>query len=88
MQYFLDTSAVVKLCHQEMGSDLAIMVLVHDRKIGNIGRGLLNTFHRWLNTESEITAVIEKINGRPDRPSIMLYIAVGPQGQVEHAFAS
>jgi hypothetical protein len=41
-----------------------------------------------VNTQSEITAVIEKINGRPDRPSIMLYIAVVPQGQVEHAFAS
>jgi len=67
---------------------LAIMVLAHDRKIGYIGRGLLNTFHRWLNTQSEIAAVIEKINGRPDRPSIMLYIAVVPQGQVEHAFAS
>ncbi len=67
---------------------LAIMVLANDRKIGYVGRGLLNTFHRWLNTESEITAVIEKINGRPDRPSIMLYIAVVPQGQVEHAFAS
>jgi hypothetical protein len=32
---------------------------------------------------------LRKINGRPDRPSIMLYVAVVPQGQpIDHAFAS
>jgi hypothetical protein len=66
----------------------AIAVLVDGTKIGFIGRGLLNTFHRWLNNRSEITAVIEKMNGRPERPSIILFIAAVPQRQLEHAVAS
>jgi hypothetical protein len=66
----------------------AIAVLVAGTKIGFIGRGVLDAFHRWLSNGSEISAVIEKMNGRPDRPSIMLYIAVVPQRQVAHALAS
>ncbi|OGW29250.1 MAG: hypothetical protein A2X56_14285, partial [Nitrospirae bacterium GWC2_57_13] len=66
----------------------AIMVLVKGKKVGYIGRGLLPALHRWLDNKSEITAVIEKINGRPERPSIMLFIAVVPQRQSEHALAS
>ena len=67
---------------------LAIVVLIDGKKIGYIGRGLLVAFHRWLNDKSEITAVIEKINGRSDRPSIMIYVSVVPQGQAVHALAS
>jgi hypothetical protein len=67
---------------------LAIAVLANGTKIGYVGRGLLDAFHRWLNNQREITAVIEKINGRPDRPSIMIYVSVVPQGQAVHALAS
>jgi hypothetical protein len=88
MQLSVGISATLQKEPNNPYDSQAIAVIVNGTKIGYIGRGLLNTFHRWLNTESEITAVIEKINGRPDRPSIMLYIAVVPQGQVEHAFAS
>lgn len=66
----------------------AIMVLINGKKVGYIGPGLLNALHRWLHNRSEISAVIEKMNGRPERPSIMLYISVVPERLVEHAFAS
>jgi hypothetical protein len=67
---------------------LAIMVLVKGIKIGYIGRGLLRTFHQWLKNESEITAIIEKMNGRPERPSVMLFISVVPQKHLEHAMTT
>jgi len=67
---------------------LAIAVLINGTKIGYIGRGLLEAVHRWLRNKNEINAVIEKINGRPDRPSIIIYVAVVPQGRFEHAMAS
>ncbi len=63
----------------------AIMVIVNGKKIGYIGRGLLDAFHRWLNNRSQITAVIEKMNGRPDRPSIMLFVSVVPERKLVHA---
>jgi hypothetical protein len=66
----------------------AITVLINGKKIGYIGRGLLDAFHRWLDNKSEITAIVEKMNGRPDRPSIMIYVAVVPAEQIEHALAS
>lgn len=62
----------------------AIMVFVNGKKIGYIGRGLLNAFHRWLSKKSRISAVVEKMNGRPERPIIMLFIAVVPERQIEH----
>jgi hypothetical protein len=66
----------------------AIMVLIDGKKVGYIGRGLLDAVHRWMNNRCAITAVIEKMNGRPDRPSIMLFIAIVPQLQAEHALVS
>ncbi len=66
----------------------AIKVLVNGAKIGYLGRGVLSAFHRWLDSGSSITMVIEKMNGRPERPSIMLFVSVVPQRQAEHALAS
>lgn len=54
---------------------LAIMVTLNNAKIGYIGRGQLPAFHRWLN-DDKVTAIIEKINGSQNRPSIMLFITV------------
>jgi hypothetical protein len=66
----------------------AIMVTINGKKVGFIGRGVLAAFHRWMNSGCEITAVIEKMNGRPERPSIMLFVSIVPQRLVAHAVAS
>jgi hypothetical protein len=54
---------------------MAIKVTFDGHKIGYIGRGQLVAFHKWLNND-QITAVVEKSNGRTDRPSIMLFVTV------------
>jgi len=53
----------------------AIRVIHNGINIGYIGRGQLDSFHRWLRND-QISATIEKINGRPDRPSIVLFVRV------------
>lgn len=56
--------------------NLAIRVVSEDKKIGNINRALLPAFHQWLQTQRQIQATIERINGQENRPIIYLFIQV------------
>ncbi|MBN4079302.1 HIRAN domain-containing protein [Beggiatoa alba] len=55
----------------------AIKIMLNKKKIGYVNRGQLPAFHRWIN-DSNISAVIERSNGRPDRPLIYLFVKVLP----------
>jgi len=87
MQLAVDMNATLQPEPGNAYDPQAIVVLINGKKVGYVGRGLLDTFHRWLNSRSSITAVIEKMNGRPERPSIMLFVAVVPQRHLEPALA-
>lgn len=54
----------------------AIAILYRDKRIGYVPRGLASTFRGWLNNGYEITATIERINGKPERPLIYLFVKV------------
>ncbi|MCF6337368.1 MAG: HIRAN domain-containing protein [Gammaproteobacteria bacterium] len=55
----------------------AIKIMLNKKKIGYVNRGQLPAFRRWIN-DSNISAVIERSNGRPDRPLIYLFVKVLP----------
>lgn len=53
----------IKICHE---GDI----------IGHIKRGQTEAFSGWIDKNCNIKAVIEKINGIPDRPNVLLYVWV------------
>jgi len=55
----------------------AIKIMLNKKKIGYVNRGQLPAFHRWI-SDSSISAVIERSNGRSDRPLIYLFVKVLP----------
>ncbi|MFC1566908.1 hypothetical protein ACFL4A_03600 [bacterium] len=55
---------------------LAVKAMLNNEKIGNINRVQNKAFRRWIHKHKKISAQIEKINGTPERPSIILFIKV------------
>lgn len=53
----------------------AIAVHVRGKKIGHVPRPLLDSFHKWLERH-QVTATVERINGKVDRPLIYLFVKV------------
>ncbi len=51
----------------------AIKVMLDKVHIGYINRGQLKAFHKWLE-HGDVSACVERINGRDDRPLIYLYV--------------
>lgn len=57
--------------------DQAIAVCHDQGPIGYVGRPHLSAMHRWLHT-ARIEAEIERINGKPERPLVYLFVRVRP----------
>lgn len=53
----------------------AIAILHKGTRIGYVNRALRGVFQHWLNL-GKITARIERINGKPERPLVYLYVSV------------
>lgn len=53
----------------------AIKVMLGKNHIGYINRGQIDAFHDWL-AHNNISACVERINGREDRPLIYLYVQI------------
>lgn len=53
----------------------ALAVIHQGRKIGYVNRALRATFHRWLRLR-HVSATIEKLNGKSERPSVYVLISV------------
>ena len=49
----------------------AIKLAINGKKIGNVNRLMLSTFHRWLSTGT-VEAVIERIEGTAERPRVFV----------------
>lgn len=51
----------------------AVVFMVDGEKVGNLNRLQVATFRKWLTT-SNVTAVVERLNGRPDHPRLFLFV--------------
>ncbi len=55
----------------------AVQLIAGTQKIGNINRLQTAAFHSWLKNR-KMTAVVERLNGRPDKPRVHLFVRVEP----------
>jgi hypothetical protein len=55
----------------------AVALLAKNQTIGYINRLQTSAFHRWL-AERDVSAVLERLNGRPERPRAFAFIRVRP----------
>lgn len=54
----------------------AIRLLCEDRPLGYVNRGLNKQVGYWINQGYLLTAIIERINGTPEKPIVYLYVEV------------
>ncbi len=52
----------------------ALLVVCHGQKIGYVNRAFRETLHRWLK-QYRVSATIEKLNGKPERPLVYVRIS-------------
>ncbi len=55
----------------------AIMIKHNGDKIGYVCRPYKQAVHHWIKNSIPFTAVIERLNGKPERPLIYLFVRVG-----------
>lgn len=60
----------------------AVAILFKGAKIGNVNRLQAETFGVWAR-EERITAVVDRLNGRPDRPRLFLFVRIGERTPTE-----
>lgn len=53
----------------------AIKILSNGVKVGYVPKGQTDAFHHWIQNH-QLSAVVEKTNGRPERPVIMIFVKV------------
>ena len=53
----------------------ALLVICRGQKIGYANRAFKETLHRWLR-QYHVSAIIEKLNGKPERPLVYVLISV------------
>jgi HIRAN domain len=54
----------------------AISICYRKQHIGYISRAHTHAFHNWINQGYALEATIERINGKPERPLIYLFVKV------------
>jgi len=57
----------------------AISVLFDGKRSGYICRGLIDSFHKWIDRGFQISANIEKINGTAEYPIVYIFVNVTNQ---------
>lgn len=57
----------------------AVRFWIDGQTIGYVNRLQTGAFKLWLET-AMITAMVERINGKPDRPRVFLFVTVRPSG--------
>lgn len=58
----------------------AILAYHRGRPLGYVNRALRDVFHQWMERWA-ISAVIERLNGKPDRPLVFVRVQVSPGEQ-------
>lgn len=54
----------------------AIAIFYRGSKIGYVDRARATSFHLWLSKGLALNGTIERINGKPERPLVYIYVAV------------
>lgn len=62
----------------------AIQFLVEGQKVGNLNRLQTKAFGRWLN-DAVVTAVVERMNGRPGHPRAFVFVRIRPSAKAAAA---
>lgn len=62
----------------EITQEEAIRIIVNEKHIGYVNRGLLPTFLSWMDNNQIIDAWVEKINGTPGKPAVYIYVKISP----------
>ena len=57
----------------------AIRIDYKGEKIGYINRGIVETFHDWIDTKAKLYISIERVNGHPVRPIVYLFVKIKPK---------
>ena len=60
----------------EVTQEEAIRMMVGDKPLGYVNRGLIPTMLDWLNAKRIVGAWIEKLNGTPEKPAVYIYVQV------------
>ncbi len=60
----------------EITQEPAIRIMVDDKNLGYVNRGLIPTVLEWIKDKRILGAWIEKINGTPTRPLVYIYTQV------------
>lgn len=53
----------------------ALAIFHNEVRIGYVNRAMLSTFNAWLRS-NQVTATVERINGKPERPLVYLRVSV------------
>jgi len=71
---------MVDVCHEpdNVKDDKAVRFCINDNTIGYVNRLQTGAFHAWL-VNAHISAVVERLNGRPDRPRLFIFVRVRPR---------
>lgn len=70
-----DTASFKKEFNEATQED-AIRIIVNEKHIGYVNRGLLPTFTNWISNNRISGAWIEKINGTSGKPAVFLYVKI------------
>jgi len=62
----------------------AVRFSINDRTIGYVNRLQAPRFQRWLRTAS-VHAVVERVNGRPERPRAFVFVTIRPGSRMAAA---
>jgi hypothetical protein len=54
----------------------AIKIIINNVRVGYVSRGLIGSFHEWMQAGLAISAYVERINGIEQNPEIYLYVSV------------
>lgn len=74
---------MVDVCHEPGNAHdpKAMRFCIGDETIGYVNRLQTKAFHEWA-VHSKVAAVVERINGRPDRPRLFIFVRVRPKEAV------
>lgn len=80
LKHIMTPGLMVDICGEPGNShdEKAVRFCVDDETIGYVNRLQTGPFHKWM-ASSQVTAVVERLNGRPERPRLFVFVRVRPR---------
>ncbi len=73
-----DAASFLKEDSHPVTHEPAVHIVVNEKKIGYVNRGLVPTFLDWMESNCSINAWVEKFNGTAGRPAAYIYVEISP----------